>query len=122
MRKISKKGRKLLRAIYLTLGAGVVSVVFQACYGSPPPTVRGQVLSERTKEPISGIKVSPDYSSNYYALTDSKGNFRIYVTKEASHVLNFEDTDSVGFFRKQAVTVGNAGEYLSVYLDEVDGK
>ena len=35
MKKLSEKGRKLLRKIYLTLGAAVVSMLFVACYGMP---------------------------------------------------------------------------------------
>ncbi|MCL2044036.1 MAG: hypothetical protein FWG89_07855 [Treponema sp.] len=35
MKKLSEKGRKLLRNVLLTLGAGAVSLIFAACYGMP---------------------------------------------------------------------------------------
>ena len=36
MKKLSQKARKLLRAFYLAIGAGVISLIFIACYGMPP--------------------------------------------------------------------------------------
>ena len=36
MKRVSEKGRKLLRNVLLTLGAGAVSLIFAACYGTPP--------------------------------------------------------------------------------------
>ena len=36
MKKISRKARKLLRAVCLTICAGAISLIFVACYGSPP--------------------------------------------------------------------------------------
>ena len=36
MKKLSQKLRKLMRPVYLTFCAGAVSLIFVACYGSPP--------------------------------------------------------------------------------------
>ena len=36
MKKISRKARKLLRAVCLTICAGAISLIFVACYGMPP--------------------------------------------------------------------------------------
>jgi len=35
MKKISEKSRKILRKIYMVLGAAAISVLFAACYGMP---------------------------------------------------------------------------------------
>ncbi|MDR2970902.1 MAG: hypothetical protein LBU83_03095 [Bacteroidales bacterium] len=35
MKKLSEQTRKLLRKIYLALGASAISMVFVACYGMP---------------------------------------------------------------------------------------
>jgi hypothetical protein len=35
MKKLSEKTRKLLRKLYLVLGAAAISMVFVACYGMP---------------------------------------------------------------------------------------
>jgi len=36
MKNILGNGRKLLRKLFLFLGVAAISLVFQACYGSPP--------------------------------------------------------------------------------------
>jgi len=35
MKKLSEKGRKMLRKFYLAFGAAAISVLFVACYGMP---------------------------------------------------------------------------------------
>jgi hypothetical protein len=38
MIKVSEKCRKILRKIYIVLGASAISVLFAACYGMPMDT------------------------------------------------------------------------------------
>ena len=38
MKKLTEKGRKLLRRIFLAFGVAAISITFAACYGMPMPT------------------------------------------------------------------------------------
>ena len=38
MKKLSEKGRKVLRRVFMGLGVAAVSMTFAACYGVPPPS------------------------------------------------------------------------------------
>ena len=73
--------------------------VFQACYGTPQDygldvLIEGKVVSEQTGETISGIKVSY-VNTGQYLYTDDSGKFSLYVGKEQSYKLSFEDVDSI---------------------------
>jgi hypothetical protein len=89
--------RKILRKIYTGLGLTTVSLVFQACYGTPQTMgldvlVRGVVKSEKTNKPIEGIKVSAK-GLYQHELTDSAGKFQFYVPQEEICVIQLEDID-----------------------------
>jgi len=97
MKKISDKGRRILRMIYQGLGAAAVSLVFQACYGTPMDmeiTIRGEVRSEKENKPIPEIQVSVEnLSSRYSTSTDIDGAFYIGVPERDSYELTFKDND-----------------------------
>jgi putative lipoprotein (rSAM/lipoprotein system) len=97
MKKTKEIGRKILRKFYTGLGLTSVALVFQACYGTPQTMgldtlIQGVVKSEKTKEPIRGIKVSVK-DMYQYELTDSSGKFQIYVPQEENCTLQLEDID-----------------------------
>jgi len=130
MIKLSEKTRRVLRAVYRGLGVTAVSFIFQACYGPPPDggydiPVRGMVKSKKTDAPISGIKVSADYSS-YHKLTDTDGEFYILVPRAPiqDHYtvkIKFEDVDGQengGLFKKKEITLSENNPYLDVELEE----
>ena len=121
MKHFTQKTRKLLRAIYMTVGAGVVSLVFQACYGVPPAVINGEVLDGNTKKPIPGIKVSPEDSGDYHEITDSNGKFSMYLYN-STIVLIFEDIDGPlnGSYQQKTVKFSDKDtqKKLTVLLQE----
>jgi putative lipoprotein (rSAM/lipoprotein system) len=140
MRKISEKARRILRMIYMGLGAATVSLLFQACYGMPlnysetpdmygmPPdkgdTIYGVVRS-KTEAPVSGIKVSvKDVPS--YSFTNVNGSFRIYVPQQELYKLKFEDVDGDknGSFKtlKKKISMTDTYRPLNIYLEEADAE
>jgi len=153
MIKLSEKSRRLcrkvLRAIYSGLGATAVSsFLFPACnwlpapeygtppmYGPPPPyqkehlVIRGQVKSQKTGAPISGIGIwIKDITSSYANLTDTGGNFYIYAPKQDNYTVVFTDIDGEngGLFKTHTVNLtmaeceALAESPLTIELEEVD--
>ena len=118
MKKITEKARKLLRAIYMGLGAGAVVLMFQACYGMPSAnyTIKGAVFNENTGNPIKGLRVGyyPEvwdddlygppsekpyyFIDTYFVLTNEKGGFEL---------------TSSGFPRENTIFI---------YIEDVDGE
>jgi hypothetical protein len=106
----------------------------QACEYDPPPApeygpgpgwrddvaIHGVVLSEKTKAPVSGIRVSVNSLSSY-AYTDDKGNFYVYVPRQDSYQLKIEDADGAenGAFKEQnkKISLEDALSPLSIHLD-----
>jgi putative lipoprotein (rSAM/lipoprotein system) len=136
MKKLSEKSRRVLRRIYLGLGAATVSLLFQACYGMPidTPAEYGMphdryvsisgVVRSKANAPIRGIKVSVKDSSSPH-FTDTGGNFSIYMPQQESYKLKFEDIDGPengGYFKtlKKKIDLDDTGTYMDIYLDEVD--
>jgi len=124
MIKLSDKSRRVLRRIYQGLGAATVSLLFQACYGTPiddSVTIHGKV-SSKTDIPIQGIKVSVEHFSS--ELTNENGNFNIYVYGQTSYDLQFEDIDgpSNGSYKtlKKTINLSDADSPVNVQLDEAD--
>jgi len=123
MIKLSEKSRRVLRRIYQGLGAATVSLLFQACYGTPQDdvTIRGTV-SSKDNDPIQGIKVSVEHFSS--ELTNENGNFNIYVYGQTSYELQFEDIDGPlnGSYKplKKTINLSDADSPVNVQLDEAD--
>ena len=140
MKKSSKKSQRLIKNIYRGLGATAASLILQACgqsqeqylipvmYGPGPDrkddvAVYGRVLSENTKTPIPGIKVSvKDLYS--YVLTNEEGNFLVYVPRQDSYKLKFEDIDGSenGSYKllKKEIALADTNASLTVHLDAED--
>ena len=105
MKKLSEKGRRVLRVIYSGLGAIAVPLFSSACdmpdmYGMPPDRYKednffkGQVKSKKTGEPIPGIGIwIKDVTTQYAELTDSRGEFYFYVPKQENYTIIFTDID-----------------------------
>jgi putative lipoprotein (rSAM/lipoprotein system) len=109
MKQIALKGRLVLRKILTGLSMGLVALVFQACYGSPP-AYRGAVKNADTGEPISGIKVSAGEYDGYYDITDNKGRFLLYGSYDITSqdiTLQFKDVDGFknGEFQDKTITL-----------------
>ena len=129
MKKLSEKGRRVLRRIYSGLGAAAVSFLLPACpeYGMPPDmgddvTIHGSVKSQKTNAPIPGIKVSVEDTSFEYQ-TSSEGSFYIYVPRQDYYTLKFEDVDGPengGLFKAHEITLYASESSLSVLLEEDD--
>jgi putative lipoprotein (rSAM/lipoprotein system) len=126
MKKIEQIGRKILRKIYTGLGLTTVALVFQACYGTPPVVkpdvlIQGTVKSQLTNAPIKGIKVS--IKDGYqHQLTDSTGQFQMYVPQEHSYTIQFDDIDGEanGLYQSTEKSVGfseNKIDMKDIYLD-----
>jgi putative lipoprotein (rSAM/lipoprotein system) len=84
-----------MRKVYTGLGLGAVALVFQACYGPPPPAIEGVVKSEKTGEPIKGIQVSVE-NTHYEDITDDTGRFWVYEMYDLGrgvYTLKFDDID-----------------------------
>jgi len=134
MIKLSDKSRRVLRKIYKGLAVTVAPLLFQTCfietetpveYGPGPDIgddilIHGSVCSA-ANIPIPGIKVSVG-SSAYF--TNEYGNFRIYMPKQESYELQFEDVDGPenGSYKTQTKTISLdvAYNWLNVQLDEED--
>ena len=99
--KIQNFRRKLFGA----LSFSTALFVFQACYGAPQDRykddilVRGTVLSETTEQPVEGIKIIINNSSQF-AITDTSGSFSFYVPAASQYHLLLSDIDSLsnGYF------------------------
>jgi hypothetical protein len=123
MKQVASKGRILLRKILTGLSLGAVAVTFQACYGmdgipdNPPTSLRGTVKSSGSEDTIPGIHVSN--SDDYFTLTGSNGEYRLYVADQAQTVW-FRDIDGPdnGEFQDKEV-IWNPGDSwrLDVSLD-----
>ena len=135
MVKLSEKSRKILRKIFMGLGAASVSLLFQACYGMPQGGVEifGTVTSKTDDAPIPGIGISTDGSPDYYIngqavytyVTNEYGNFHLYPREQSSYTLTFTDIDGPanGSFKTLTKTVGLNEIYhasLNVQLEEDD--
>jgi putative lipoprotein (rSAM/lipoprotein system) len=126
MIKLSEKSRRVLRRIYQGLGAATVSLLFQACYGTPidndSVTIQGTV-SSKTDIPIPGIKVSVE-SSDYF--TNESGNFFIHLPEQTSYELQFEDIDEQlnGSYKtlKKTITLSEANSPVNIQLEEADAE
>jgi len=131
MRKLSEKGRKILRAVFRVLGVTAVSLVFQACYGPPPVrradvTIHGSAKSKTTNAPIMGINVSIENTSIRH-LTSNDGNFYLYLPRPDIYTVIFEDIDGPangGKFKPHSIEVdmyeNQSPLKLQVELEEVD--
>jgi putative lipoprotein (rSAM/lipoprotein system) len=146
MKKFSERARRILRMIYMGLGAATVTLLFQACYGHPmvfeEGTVDGTVKSENDEEPIPGIKVSVKdtppsfYDSKSYITstsTDSGGAFSIRYGLyngdwyDELFTLTFEDIDGPdngGLFQTKTETINwvDRKEIINVHLEKEDGE
>ncbi|GHT51222.1 hypothetical protein AGMMS49982_08090 [Bacteroidia bacterium] len=112
MGKIADKKRRILRGIFGGLSLTAVAFVFEACYGMPEDfgldtRIEGVVKSKTTNEPIEGIKVSIEHEVDYYTLTDSNGQFVLFVPMEDRYEVKFEDVDSIqnGIFLPKDTTL-----------------
>ncbi|MDR0486903.1 MAG: hypothetical protein LBG91_01515 [Treponema sp.] len=143
MKKLSEKNRRILRTVYQGLGAVVTAFGFQGCYNSifsgmygmpveygPGPgwgddiAIIGTVRS-KTQAPVFGIKVSvKDVPS--FGYTNKDGIFDIYVPRQESYKLKFEDVDGAenGSFMtlKKKISLDDTGVSLNVYLGEADAE
>jgi hypothetical protein len=124
MKKLSVKGRRVLRMVYQGLGAATVSLLFQACYGVPPDTdvtIHGTVRS--AGNPVPDIKVSVK-DLDCRESTNSEGKFYLHVPEQESYKLKFEDIDGAknGSFKtlKKKINLSDTGASLDIYLEEVD--
>jgi putative lipoprotein (rSAM/lipoprotein system) len=100
MKTTSERIRRIIRKIYTGLGLTTVALVFQACYGTPQAMgldvlIRGVVKSNKTKDPIEGIKISVKdrYQSD---LTDSAGTFVFFIPQDEMNSLQLELEDIDG--------------------------
>lgn len=129
MIKLSKKTRRLLRAVYRGLGITATSLALNACdaafiqgpcmYGPPPPPrpccqaeciyIVGQVRAKNTGQPIPGIfiRVYDGTSWVSWASSDSEGNFSIDLPKRDEFTLVFADMDGTenGLFARRTISM-----------------
>jgi hypothetical protein len=103
---------------------GVPSDGPTAAYGVIPDrgndiAIHGTVLSENTEAPIPGIRVSvKDLSSHTY--TDDYGDFVIYVPRQDSYKLKFEDAEGSFQTQKKKIALEDADTPLDIYLSGED--
>jgi putative lipoprotein (rSAM/lipoprotein system) len=118
----SKLMRKLLGGMSLTTAL----FVFQACYGGPQDygldlLLEGQVKSNTTGLPITGIRVYVE-NSHQYILTDGEGKFSFYTEGNENLTVKFEDIDSDqnGLYENKDTVITNAGEtvFLEITLEK----
>ena len=131
MKKLSEKGRKVLRMIYRGLGVTAVSLIFSACYGMPPDgpgpynddvRISGSVQSKKTGNPIRGIHVSI-VGMTSADTTSSGGYFYVYVPRQDYYTVKFEDIDGPendGQFRPHEIIVSKSEGDLGVVKLEED--
>jgi len=124
MKKLSEKGRRILRKMYVGLGAVAASLLFPGCnwepsaaYGMPPDgppyyeenlLFRGRVKSKKTGEPISGISIwIKDITSYSARLTDSDGSFYFWIRKQDNYTVVFTDVDGEngGLFKQHTINL-----------------
>ncbi len=100
--------------------------IFQACYGTPHDLgldifIQGQVKSEKTNNPIKGIRVSVA-DMTQYEFTDEEGKFSMYTETAESYDIKFEDIDSGqnGIFVGKDTLLKNIAKtvYLNIALEE----
>jgi len=125
-RKLTDKKRKILRKIYGALSFTTALFVFQACYGPPQDFgydtyIQGIVKSKTTNQPIPGIKVTVD-NNPQYEVTDSKGEYKMFVPLYTQYNVRFEDIDSNtngSFMQKDTIFVfPDQSARLNVYLND----
>jgi len=130
MKKISDRFRKILRKVFYGIGASVISLILQACYGPmletsvaygpPNPNnpddgkpyytyIDGKVKAKGTEKPIWGIQVSVEgiAPSEGIRRTNMKGEFLFLVPVQDEYILKFEDIDGPandGLFKQQTKT------------------
>jgi putative lipoprotein (rSAM/lipoprotein system) len=147
MKKLSVKGRRVLRIIFQALGTVVAVFGFYGCrfitnlfpvvapaYGMPAEygpgpgwkniAIHGTVKT-KTKAPVLGIKISvKDLSS--YSFTNENGSFIIYVPEMESYKLKFEDIDGTanGSFKtlKKKIALSDTDTSLDICLEEADAE
>ena len=122
MKNITDRGRKILSRVFRVISVSAASLILQACYGVLPPdepqamygmppapndiSINGQVFSNKTGDPIFGIKVSVE-GTTYTARTNEGGNFYISsVPIQDVYNLKFEDVDDIyngGLFKDKTV-------------------
>ncbi len=124
MKKTNEVRRKILRKIYTGLGLTTAALVFQACYGTPQVMesdilIRGTIKSKTTSAPIEGIKVSVKgmYQSE---LTDSAGEFRVYVPREDSYTIQLADIDGQenGSYLPKEISADLSERPIDIFLDD----
>jgi hypothetical protein len=114
--------RNLLGGFSLTTAV----FIFQACYGTPQDFgadiyVEGVVKSEKTGEPIMGIKVSVT-DNPQYIYTDEEGWFSFYTVTADSCIIKFQDQDALqnGSFIDKDTILRNVNKqiFLNIFLEE----
>jgi hypothetical protein len=115
MIRLSGKSRRVLRAVYRGLGAGVAALTLNACdwdfetieipamYGPgpdrPPYEIEelyfhGYVKSKKTNERITGICIwIKDVTAYYNESTYMDGRFSFYLPKMDNYTIIFTDVD-----------------------------
>ena len=114
--------------IYRGLGITAVSLIFQACYGMPydggdDVVIHGSVRAKETSKPIQDIRVSIANTTfdDFTDFTNSEGYFYVYVPRQASYTVKFEDIDGPqngGLFKPYEITVHENESALRVVLEE----
>ena len=142
MKKLSRRSRKVLRAIYRSMGITAASLLMQSgggiqinddmrvMYGPPPDhgddiVIQGTVQDAKTKEPIQGVRVSIADTDLYY-ITNNGGQFVIYVPKRETYSVMFNDVDGLlnGQFREHSInlTLSEAANRIDVDLVKEDAE
>jgi hypothetical protein len=127
VKRIALNWRKIMRKVYTGLGLGTVALVFQACYGpymAPDLTITGVVTSEKTGDPINGIRVLLDKSSRQ-DITDRTGQFWLPVPGELDeYTLTFTDIDGAanGAYVSKTEKVDMSGNSTSLEIKLDDAK
>jgi hypothetical protein len=113
--KILEKSRKLLRNIYMVLGAGAISLLFQACYGGPmddmlDEEIQGQVVSKKSGEGINGIAIYVKDAYSGYLQSYDNGSFHLYLPRQEdkTYPIIFTDIDGEdngGRFKQHSITL-----------------
>jgi hypothetical protein len=94
-------------------------------------TIRGTVRSQKSGEPISGIRLStniaePNFSysavtapnMHYSAVTDSGGNFSIRIPERERYALLFRDTQNIIYRQKTEDVLLSDVQNLNIVLEE----
>ena len=140
MKKLSERQRRLLRHVYRGLGLTAAALGMQACdfyepeavgmYGMPPnwdsdSLIHGVVISDSARTPVPGIKVSvKDLGAHAY--TDIHGRFYVYVPRQDTYKLKFEDVDGPenGSFQTLKKEITREESYsvvpLHIFLEDSD--